>query len=157
MKIKMDKRTELKETINSFVNLLKSALKGEWKGITLTGLGPEYRELGESINKTVETLQEHDEEVAFRTFELNSAISTFSKVLSSTAKGDLTAKVDLSLVSEEYKQIGKDINKMISVTEHNITELRKREEELTSASCDVTEIMEITRKEYQKITLCQKL
>jgi PAS domain S-box-containing protein len=82
---------------------------------------------------------------------LKNAITSFGEILSSAASGDLTAKVDLSTVSKEYKQIGKDINKMISVTEHNITELRKREEELTNASCDVAEIMEaISAGDYQK-------
>ncbi len=65
--------------------------------------------------------------------ELKNAVSTFGEVLSSAASGDLTAKVPLETISEEYSQIGEDINKMILATEKNIDEMRVREEELEQA------------------------
>ncbi|VUT24336.1 MAG: PAS fold protein [Candidatus Methanolliviera sp. GoM_oil] len=58
-----------------------------------------------------------------RESNLNNAISSFGKVLSSAASGDITARVDLSQLSDEYKPTGEDINSMIEATEKNIDEL----------------------------------
>jgi len=81
----------------------------------------------------VTELKEREEELRKRGEELGKAVKSFGEVLSKAAGGDLTVKADLSAISEEYGQIGGDINKMISATEENIDELRKREEELNQA------------------------
>ena len=48
--------------------------------------------------------------------EFSDTISSFSSILSRASKGDLTAKVDLSSISEEYREIGEKINEMIKAT-----------------------------------------
>jgi PAS domain S-box-containing protein len=85
-------------------------------------------------------------ELRKREEELKHAISNFGSVLSAASAGDLTAKVDLSAVSEGYKQIGKDINKMISATEKNITELRRREQEQANAILSFSKVLGETVK-----------
>jgi PAS domain S-box-containing protein len=55
--------------------------------------------------------------------ELSQAVSTFSEVLSKAAKGDLSARVELEMLPEGYKSVGKNINLMTEATS-------KREEEL---------------------------
>jgi PAS domain S-box-containing protein len=143
---------ELKSAISSFGSVLSKASKGDLtQKVDLSKIGTDYKPVGMDINSMISATHKNIEEIRKREEELKHAVSNFGSVLSTASAGDLTAKVDLSLVSKEYKQIGRDINKMISVTEHNITELRKREEELTSASADVTEIMEaISAGDYQK-------
>jgi anti-anti-sigma regulatory factor/cell fate (sporulation/competence/biofilm development) regulator YmcA (YheA/YmcA/DUF963 family) len=153
MMVKFRKREEeLKHAVSNFGSVLSTASAGDLTAkVDLSSVSEEYKQIGKDINKMISVTEKNITELRKREEELKHAVSNFGSVLSTASAGDLTAKVDLSSVSEEYKQIGKDINKMISVTEKNITELRKREEELTSASSDVTEIMEaISAGDYQK-------
>ena len=82
---------------------------------------------------SITELREKEGELRKRAKELSRAVESFGDVLSSTAGGDLTARVDLSVTPEEYRQIGEDINKMILATEENIDELRMMGEELKKA------------------------
>ena len=72
-------------------------------------------------------------EIRKRESEYTNAILAFSEVLGRVITGDLSARIDLSLISGEYRPLSKDINSMISATEKNIEKLRNREEELKKA------------------------
>jgi PAS domain S-box-containing protein len=65
--------------------------------------------------------------------ELKNAILSFGKVLSRATKGDLSARVNLDDIVDEYDPIAENINSMILATQKNITELRKREAEIKEA------------------------
>jgi PAS domain S-box-containing protein len=64
---------------------------------------------------------------------LKNAILSFGKVLSRATKGDLSARVNLDDITDEYDPIAENINSMILATQKNITELRKRGEEVKEA------------------------
>jgi methyl-accepting chemotaxis protein len=77
-----------------------------------------------------DSLQKSIEELKGRESNLKTAISSFGSVLSLASEGDLTQKVDLSSISAEYRPTAKDINEMISATQRNVEELKKREKDI---------------------------
>ena len=89
-----------------------------------------FQKIGTNVNRIAEAVQKSEKELKNREKSLSNVISSFSSALSKASKGDLTARVDLSSVPQEYRPIGESINKIISAMEKNVDKLRKREAEL---------------------------
>ena len=68
----------------------------------------------------ISELRKHEE-------ELNHAVTTFGNVLSKAAGGDLSARMELNAIGEDYIPIGENLNSMIEET-------GKREEELEESN-----------------------
>ena len=73
-------------------------------------------------------------ELRRREEDLNEAVETFGEVLSSASAGDLSARVDQSKISEDYKPVGEDINSMIQAAQKSTKDLEDLLREL-STSC----------------------
>jgi PAS domain S-box-containing protein len=96
------------------------------------------------IGVDVTELRKREKELRDKERDLRNAISNFGSVLSSAAKGDLTQKVDLLKIPAEYRPIGDNINSMISATQKNIDELRKREQEQANAISTLSKVLGMT-------------
>jgi methyl-accepting chemotaxis protein len=106
-------------------NLCNRLIKGDLsQRINTSVLSSEIRPAGTNLNRVFDSLQKSIEELKDRESNLKSAISLFSSVLSSASSGDLSQKVDLSSIAEEYHPIGEDINKMISSMDRNISAIK---------------------------------
>jgi hypothetical protein len=110
--------------------VLESSLAGKWRGIDLAELGDEHRQTGVKLNNLIEMTRTNYEEMQFQITDLNEAIFLFGSVLSKAAKGDLSARIDLSKLPKQYGPIGVDINSMILATERQVEEIRKTQFEI---------------------------
>ncbi|VUT26811.1 MAG: Sensory rhodopsin I transducer [Candidatus Methanolliviera sp. GoM_oil] len=72
-------------------------------------------------------------EIQERELNLESAISNFALILSSASKGDLTRKVDLPQIPEEYRPIGENINTMTESMKSLINEAESTGSSVTTA------------------------
>jgi len=77
--------------------------------------------------------------------ELANTVNVFGFALSKAAEGDLSLKVDLNTISEQYRGIGRNINEMISSTKKSIDELQKREKELAKTKGLYSELVELSK------------
>jgi PAS domain S-box-containing protein len=128
-KVAFEKESNFRRIFLQIGNLCNQVLKGNLsQRMNTLALAFEMRPMGTVLNRVFDSLQENIEELKDKESNLKTAISSFGSVLSSASEGDLTRKVDLSEISEEYRPIGRNINGMISATQQNIEELRSRTE-----------------------------
>ncbi len=112
-------------------NLCNQILKGNLsKRMNILTIPFEMKNMGINLNTVFETLQKDIEILHKSESDLKIAISVFGFVLSKISKGDLSVKVDLNEISEEYETIGEDINSMILSIRKHIEDLQNRELEL---------------------------
>mgnify|MGYP005814790077 CR=1 FL=1 len=90
----------------------------------------EIRLLGKAFNKMVSSINNYISDIEKKESDLSTAILHFGIILSSSASGDLTKKVDLSLIPDKYKPIGDNINKMVDALSIYINEIKTRENDL---------------------------
>lgn len=134
------RESELQGVIETFGSVLSSATQGELEArVDPSKIPEDYRPIGEDINEMISATQKNIEELYKRESSLKSAISSFSIALSRAAQGDLTAKVDLSQIAEEYKSIGENINKMISATKEREEELKEAIKEIGAVLSKISE------------------
>ena len=128
-KVAFEKESNFRRIFLQIGNLCNQVLKGNLsQRMNTLALAFEMRPMGTVLNRVFDSLQENIEELKDKESNLKTAISSFGSVLSSASEGDLTRKVDLSEISEEYRPIGRNINGMISAIEEDIEELRSRTE-----------------------------
>ena len=124
-----DREGEIMGSIIRIGYLASKVIEGDLsKRVDVENLFDFIKPMGKNINRMIENIQKSIEEIKERDSSLESAISSFGKVLSRASSGDLTQKVDLPSISAEYKPIAEDINEMISATQQNIEELHSRTE-----------------------------
>jgi hypothetical protein len=117
----------LSSTISSFGSVLSAASAGDLTTkIDLSKISEGYRSIGEDINSMIEATKERGE-------ELNQAINNFGEILSKAASGDLTAKVELFQIGEEYKPIGENINTTVESMKLLINEAESTGSNVTAA------------------------
>lgn len=126
---------ELRKAIGSYSKVLNKIALGELSArIDVEQLKEEYKLLGESLNAILEIFEYDSNEIKQRDAELSQMVSHLSEVLNKVSQqGDMSARVDLSKLSEKYKQTGEDTNKMISATEENIKKLNEQRTHLSRA------------------------
>jgi len=113
------REVELSQTLAGSREVLdKVAQKGDLSArIDMETMSGKYKQLGEDINKIVDSLQSRIEVLRKREKEQANAVSSLSKVLSKTVQGDLSARVDTKGWSEELATIGMTINTLIESLE----------------------------------------
>ena len=126
-RLSFERESDIRRTFLEIGRLCGKLMKGDLsQRVNLSTFPSDIRPAGMSLNKVFNRLQENIEELQQRELDLKTAVSAFGSVLSSASKGDLSAKVAPSQISEEYRTIGENINSMIEET-------GEREEELKDA------------------------
>ena len=112
----------LKKAIYHFGHVLKEIASGNLSvKVDLDSTSDEYRPIGEDINKMITSINRYISEIEKRDLNLESAISIFGTTLYYAASGDLSKKVDIALVPDEYKSVGENLNKMIEALDKLLT------------------------------------
>jgi PAS domain S-box-containing protein len=126
---------ELRQALGSYSEVLGKVALGDLSArVDTEKLKEEYKLLGDTLNSIVSILEYDTNELKQGEAELNQTMSLCSDALDKvTQQGDLTARVDVSKLKGKYKQIGGDINLLISGLQVKIEELRKEGEELKEA------------------------
>jgi methyl-accepting chemotaxis protein len=113
--------TELKRATHEVAQAASALSEGDltWK-VDVSGLSGDLREMGESINKSIDSLDMLIKEVA-------QAVGTL-------ALGDLTWKVDVSGLSGDLREMGESINKSIDSLDMLIKEAKSAAQVVSSTS-----------------------
>jgi diguanylate cyclase (GGDEF)-like protein/PAS domain S-box-containing protein len=112
----------LKKAIYHFGYVLKEIASGNLSvKVDLDSTSDEYKPIGEDINKMITSINRYISEIEKRDLNLKSAISIFGTTLYYAASGDLSKKVDIELLPDEYKSIGENLNQMIESLDKLLT------------------------------------
>ncbi len=149
-----NKEINLRNAISVFGEVLSSASGGNLSTkVDLSKISEGYKPIGENINSMISAIEENIDELRKREEELKQAVSVFGSVLSKASSGDLSAKVDLSLISEEYAPIAEDINEMVQGLTSMVESIREASDQLSSSSQGIASSAEQVNSSAQQASL----
>ena len=130
---------ELRNAVEYINTILSNISKGDFAArVDLQKIAEEYVDVGRNINTMVEYTAKNIEDLYNAKSALNSAVSSFGSVLSAASTGDLTQKVDLSQIGEEYRPIGEDLNTMIDSLSSLINEVAESSEQIKKGIAQIS-------------------
>ncbi|VUT24320.1 MAG: hypothetical protein MOIL_00450 [Candidatus Methanolliviera sp. GoM_oil] len=119
----------------------------------MSSLPDAYRFMGDIINDTIGGIGEMTKMIRDREKDLSSAVSYFGGVLSAAAGGDLSVKLDLEVIPDEYKPIGEDIGSMISATREREQKIKETGEYLQRNAEKIKDAMNKASEGYISVRL----
>ena len=113
--------TELKKAAQEVAQALGTLSRGDLtRKVDVSGLSGDLKEMGESINKSIDSL--------------DMLIGGVTQAVGALAEGDLTRKVDVSGLSGDLKEMGESINKSIDSLDMLIGETKNTAQMVSSTS-----------------------
>ncbi|HIH96461.1 MAG TPA: methyl-accepting chemotaxis protein, partial [Thermoplasmata archaeon] len=153
-----ENETKIKGILLQIGSLSSGVVRGNLeRRLDLSKFPKTWQTIGNNVNKMVESIQLNIQELKNRDKALSSTISSFGSVLSAASAGDLTTKIDLSKISEEYRSIGEDINSMIVSFNQIVDTIQNASVEVSDKAQKMATVSEETTLAMEEIAESTKL